>query len=417
MLLYWLLIVFLVGYGLIVAENVLRLNKAATALLSGMGCWLLLSIQAPQQTLAALPTATAEIASIVFFLIGAMTIVEVMDAHDAFEIIALRLQGSSPRKLLIQMAILVFFLSALLDNLTTTILFLSIIRRIVTTKEQRWLYAGIIIIAANAGGAWSPMGDVTTTMLWIAEKVSTVQLIAHLFIPALIALLIPLWWISRQLKETQFSKVQTVRSSIPQTQQILILCSGLLLLISVPFLKTITHLPPYVLMLMNLAVLWVLTEVLHFRKSEVDKGKWSVSGALQKIDIPSVLFFTGILYGVAALEQANWLHKAMEQLNVVSGDNRVTATALGVFSAIIDNVPLVAASIKMFPAASYPNDSAFWQLLAFTTGTGGSLLIIGSAAGVAAMGMEELSFTYYLKKFTLPILLGFLGGVCYLMLI
>jgi Na+/H+ antiporter NhaD/arsenite permease-like protein len=410
------LFLFIVGYALIVTENALRLNKAATALVSGMLCWLLLMLQEEHQATQALVTTTSEIASIVFFLIGAMTIVEVLDTHNAFDVIADRISTNSKVRLLWFISVIAFLLSALLDNLTTTILLVSIIRKILQKEEDRWLFSGMIVIAANAGGVWSPMGDVTTTMLWISERITSWSLIKNLFLPALISFLVPLGFLSFQIKNQLLSTTVKRIANKNNAQSIFLLVSGIALLVSVPVVKALTHLPPFMIMLLALGILWLITEMVHFRKPITEKKQWSVSGALQKIDIPSMLFFTGILYGVAALEQAGWLHLFLKQLENWHSTTTYTAILMGVFSAIIDNVPLVAAGIKMFDLSAIPQDHFFWHLLAFTTGTGGSMLIIGSAAGVAAMGMEKITFTYYLRKFSWLASLGFIAGVVVLLI-
>jgi Na+/H+ antiporter NhaD/arsenite permease-like protein len=310
-----------------------------------------------------------------------------------------------------------FFLSAFLDNLTTTIVMIAVIRRLLTDQKDKLLFAGTIVIAANAGGVWSPMGDVTTTMLWISERVSTLALIKNLFIPSILSVIIPMLIISRAISKINLAKADNQIKANSTLQSKILLVVGLGLLMSIPLMKSITHLPPFILMLFDLAIIWTFTEFLHYKKENEIKQIWTVSSALQKIDVPSILFFSGILFGVGALEQAGWLHRMMDLLNGYLPNYKMNAIFLGVLSAIIDNVPLVAASLKMFSLEVYPLDHPLWHFIAFTSGTGGSLLIIGSAAGVAAMGMENISFGYYLKKFTLVAMLGFLGGIVWLLLV
>lgn len=374
-----------------------------------------------------------EIASILFFLLGAMTIVELIDVHEGFRVITDRIRTTNKVKLLWLISILTFFFSAALDNLTTAIVMISLLRKLIADKPTRWFFAGMVVIAANAGGAWSPIGDVTTTMLWIGGQLSTPVIITHLFIPSLVCAFVPLVVVSFIMKGTverptlSVAEQAHVHPATPFDRK-LIFGLGLLGLLFVPVFKTVTHLPPFMGMMLSLGAIWIVTELLHKRKSYDDRKALSVLYVLRKIDSSSVLFFLGILLAVAALQEvghllimANWLRDTLTDVFAID-------LAIGLLSAIVDNVPLVAASMKMYdiiPAAMVANewdtffvkDGLFWQFLAYCAGTGGSALIIGSAAGVAVMGLEKIDFIWYMKKVSLLALLGYFAGaaVFYLM--
>ena len=367
-----------------------------------------------------------EIASILFFLLGAMTIVELIDAHEGFSVITDRIRTTNKVKLLWLISILTFFFSAALDNLTTAIVMISLLRKLIADKPTRWFFAGMVVIAANAGGAWSPIGDVTTTMLWIGGQLSTPVIITHLFVPSVVCAFVPLLIVSFTMKGNverptlSAAEQGHVHPATPFDRK-LIFGLGLFGLLFVPIFKTVTHLPPFMGMMLSLGAIWIVTELLHKRKSYEDRRSLSVLHVLRKIDSSSVLFFLGILLAVAALQEvghllimANWLRDTLA--NVFAID-----LAIGLLSAIVDNVPLVAASMKMYdivPAAMvakdwdtfFVKDGLFWQFLAYCAGTGGSALIIGSAAGVAVMGLEKIDFIWYLKKVSILAILGYLAG-------
>jgi len=446
------IVLFIIGYILIATEHTIKIDKAATALFMGVACWSLLitgidkipdafhtdfdqwKLLHPENTLGLkgffeyrLEHHIQEISSILLFLMGAMTIVEIIDAHNGFEIITNKITSKKKVTLLWTISILTFFLSAALDNLTTAIVMVSLIRKIIPDKETKWLFGGIIVIAANAGGAWSPIGDVTTTMLWIGGQVSSAGLIQNLFLPALISLLVPVIILSFVLKGNieNFQKNQNTISVTARDQNItLILGLGGLLL--VPVFTTITHLPPFMGIMLSLGILWMVTELLHGRKMDDEKSRLSALSALRKIDMPSVLFFLGILLAVGALQEMGALVQASVWLKNSFNNPYTINILIGLLSAIIDNVPLVAASMGMYPIAEFTSDpwlqhfmhdGVFWEFLAYCAGTGGSILIIGSAAGVAVMGLEKITFGWYFKNIAPWALIGYLaGGAFYILM-
>ncbi|MEX1000674.1 MAG: sodium:proton antiporter NhaD [Crocinitomicaceae bacterium] len=362
-----------------------------------------------------------EIASILFFLLGAMTIVELIDAHEGFSIITDRIKTTNKAKLLWVVCILTFFMSAALDNLTTSIVMISVIRKLIDKKENRWLFGGFIIIAANAGGAWSPIGDVTTTMLWNNGQLpETMVIIVNLIIPSLVALLVPLTVASFFAKGNVKRPEKVIpigdhhNIELPQSEKAFIFFLGLAGLLFVPVWKTMTHLPPYTGMMLSLGVLWTVTELMHGRKSREMKRELSVISVLQKVDTASVLFFLGILMAVAALQEVGHLTTVAGFLDTTMDGNIFSINiSIGLLSAIVDNVPLVAAAQGMYPIASsgtFAESGQFWQFLAYCAGTGGSALIIGSAAGVAVMGLEKISFGWYIKRISLYALIGYFAG-------
>jgi len=343
---------------------------------------------------------------------GAMTIVELVDAHHGFRFITDRIKTRDIRKLLWIICLVTFFLSAILDNLTTAIVMVSLIRKLIHEKEKRLFFAGMIIIAANAGGAWSPIGDVTTTMLWIGGQISSVAIIKSLLAPSLVCLLVPLVYLSIKLKGNlqDDGSYESKKDEVYVKGGKTMLLIGVGGLISVPIFKTVTHLPPFMGMLLALGVLWVVSELINPDLDEAERKQYSAANALSRIDVSSVLFFFGILLAVGALESMLTLHHFAEYLGSVFGDNRIIITLIGVVSAIIDNVPLVAACMGMYSLDTYPMNHMIWEYLAYCAGTGGSLLVIGSAAGVAVMGMEKMDFIWYLKKISFLALIGYLGG-------
>ena len=407
------IILFIAGYLAIAFEHPLRINKAASALLTGVLCWSVFALMGGEKESVAesLSHHLSGIAGILFFLLGAMVIVELIDAHDGFEIITQRIAGTDKRKLVWVIGFITFFLSAILDNLTTTIVMVSLLRKMVPQHKDRLLYAGLIVIAANAGGAWSPIGDVTTTMLWIGHQVTAVNIIIKTFLPSLVCFLIPAFLISRRLKgvlERGSKEQEKLRSTAFERKTVFII--GICSLLFVPVFKTITHLPPYMGIIFGLGLMWVLTEMIHSGKDESEKGLFSVNHALRKVDTPSILFFLGILLAVAALETTGILTSVASSLNRSIGNIKAVTMIIGFLSAIVDNVPLVAAAQGMYPLEQYPTDHYFWEFLAYCAGTGGSILVIGSAAGVAAMGMERIQFGWYLKKIAWLALIGYLVG-------
>ncbi|WP_264480567.1 sodium:proton antiporter NhaD [Psychrobacter sp. I-STPA6b] len=477
-------VVFVIGYLAIALEHNLHIDKAASALLTAVLVWTLLvfgvdTLFAEHATHAATEGVThgamlnielrhhlAEIAEILFFLMGAMVIVELIDAHDGFDVVTSRINTTSATSLLWIIGTLTFFFSALLDNLTTTIVMVSLLRKLVTDKNLRWWFAGIIIICANAGGAWSPIGDVTTTMLWIGNQVTASRIMVDLIVPSIIAAVIPLAILSFKLKGQNIQKpisnvsapltansnylstnphqqadeedVTTVSSHaedghharalpIRPRSRTNVLILGLGALAFVPIFKTVTHLPPYMGILFGVAILWIYTELLHRDKEQHVKRQVTVVGVLSRVDMPSILFFLGILLAVSGLATAGHLTDMAHLLDRSFGNLYIINVFIGLLSSLVDNVPLVAGAMKMYPLLNdaalnglsgdalahqqqFIQDGAFWHFLAYCAGTGGSCLIIGSAAGVAAMGMEKIPFMWYLKRISWLALVGYLAG-------
>ena len=405
-------IIFIVGYLAIAFEQSIKINKAASALLTGVICWAVYSLSGEGDLVSTnLSHHLSEIAGILFFLLGAMVIVELIDAHDGFEIITERIQSTHKKKLVWIIGFITFFLSAILDNLTTTIVMVSLLRKLIPSHKDRLIFAGLVVIAANAGGAWSPIGDVTTTMLWIGHQITTTNIIIKTFLPALICFMVPALIISMQMKgfiEKDESKKEKLFSTGYERKTVFFIGLGCLLF--VPVFKTITHLPPYMGIVFGLGLMWVLTEMVHSGKDESEKGLLSVNHALRKIDTPSILFFLGILLAVSALQSTGVLTSVASSLDRSIGNISIITIIIGFLSAIVDNVPLVAAAQGMYSLDQYPTDHFFWEFLAYCSGTGGSILIIGSAAGVAAMGMERIEFGWYLKKIAGLAILGYLAG-------
>lgn len=425
---------FIVGYALIALEHPLKIDKAATAVLTGVVCWVLLvwgfesmplfsaaegapaDAENPVQYIDhALFEHLGEISGILFFLLGAMTVVELIDAHDGFRVITDRITTTNRVRLLWILSLVSFFLSAVLDNLTTAIVMSALLRRLASRKEDMWLLAGFVIIAANAGGAWSPIGDVTTIMLWIGGQVSASNVITVLFIPSLISLFVPLIIASFLMKGTIKKPAHQEEGShgyhtTPQQQRIIFVL-GVLSLLFVPFFKSLTHLPPFLGILFGLGILWVVTELMHDDHESESRKTLTVVAVLRRIDTPSILFFLGILLAVAALETSGHLELMAGFLDQTFGNIYIINTLIGLLSSIVDNVPLVAATMGMYPLSQFPMDHPFWELLAYCAGTGGSVLIIGSAAGVAAMGVLKINFLWYLRKISLYAMAGYFAGI------
>ena len=426
-----LIVVFVLGYACIALEHKLRVDKAAIALLMFGVIWAIYAsgvLDAVGQLLEHLG-ATCET---LVFLIGAMTIVEIIDSHDGFSIITERITTRSKYRLLWVLAVMTFFLSAILDNMTTSIVLVMMLRRIVPDARDRLLYAAVIVIAANSGGAWSPIGDVTTIMLWTRGNVTTLNLIFALFIPCAVSLLVPAWWLSRRFDRHVVITANTSVGSKPSRGvergfSSVVLVLGVAGLLFVPLFKAITGLPPYVAIMLPLGVLWVVTELFYDHKRTLpEEHKQRVSKLLRRIDMPTILFFLGILMSVAGLQSAGILGSAAQWLDTNVHEVFSISMVIGFFSAIIDNVPLVAACMGMYPvvdaasvaasidpayAASFVQDGIFWLLLTYCAGVGGSMLIIGSAAGVVTMGLEKMDFGWYLRTVTPAMFVGYLAGI------
>jgi Na+/H+ antiporter NhaD/arsenite permease-like protein len=428
---------FVVGYILIVLEHPIRLDKSVPALLMGALTWALISVGNLEVLDHLHQTASLDevllhhlgkTAEILFFLIGAMTIVELIDLHKGFAVITKMVKTQNKVKLLWITSIIAFFLSAILDNLTTTIVMVSLLRKLVPSKVDRLFYISMIIIAANAGGAWSPIGDVTTTMLWIGKKVSTMNLITFLLIPSVVSLVVPLIFASflKGMKGNLSSSDSNLTNKTSHSEKLLssntMLIIGVGGLIFVPIFKTFTHLPPYMGMMLSLGIVWLVSEYIH-PEEKFDKNNkhlFSALHALSRIEMSSILFFLGILLGVGALEsvavialngeKTGFLMNMAMHLQQIVPNQDLVIFLIGIFSAIIDNVPLVAATMGMYPMDQFPMDSKLWLFIAYSAGTGGSMLVIGSAAGVAAMGMEKIDFIWYFKNITWLALIGFIAG-------
>ncbi|KAF3435459.1 hypothetical protein FNV43_RR22548 [Rhamnella rubrinervis] len=406
-------LLFGIGYAGIIFEEFLAFNKSGVGLLMAVSLWVIRSIGAPSTDIAVseLTHASAEVSEIVFFLLGAMTIVEIIDAHQGFKLVTDNITTRKPRTLLWVIGFVTFFLSSVLDNLTSTIIMVSLLRKLVPPSEYRKLLGAVVVIAANAGGAWTPIGDVTTTMLWIHGQISTLETMKNLVLPSAISLAVPLALMSLTSevngKGQDSPNVLASEQMAPRGQ--LVFSVGIGALIFVPVFKALTGLPPFMGILLGLGVLWILTDAIHYGESERQKLK--VPQALSRIDTQGALFFLGILLSVSSLESAGILRELANYLDAHISNVELIASAIGVVSAIIDNVPLVAATMGMYDLTSFPQDSEFWQLIAFCAGTGGSMLVIGSAAGVAFMGMEKVDFFWYLRKVSGFAFAGYAAGI------
>jgi Na+/H+ antiporter NhaD/arsenite permease-like protein len=466
------IVIFVLGYGAIALEHPLKTDKAASALLTGTILWAIYALNA--EGLLSLDLSPAfklisdaatdvmnfihpkvaeehfknvwessvevakephhfilhdlehhlvEVAEILFFLLGAMTIVETVDQHQGFKIITDRITTNSKVKLLWILSFIAFFMSAALDNLTTTIVMLALLRKLIGDQKTRWFFASVIVIAANAGGAWSPIGDVTTIMLWIGGQITAASIIVGIIIPSLINLIVPIsvmsFFMKGDIPRPELSDADKREFTTPKERNLLFFL-GVGALLFVPIFKTVTHLPPFLGMLLGLGVIWTVTEFLHKHKPSEDKRKLTVAGVISKVDIPTIFFFLGILMAVAALQSVGVLAELSTWLDTVTDKNiYVISAAIGILSSIVDNVPLVAGAMGMYPlaeAGAFMVDGTFWHLIAYTAGTGGSILIIGSAAGVAAMGLEKIDFIWYMKNISLWALLGYFAGLAYYIL-
>ncbi|MFO0417384.1 MAG: sodium:proton antiporter NhaD [Pseudomonadota bacterium] len=413
--------IFILGYAAITLEHSIKINKAASALVTGILCWTIYMLGGADALAVnhALLEHMGELSGILFFLLGAMVIVELIDAHDGFDIITSRISTDKKRPLLWIVATLAFFLSALLDNLTTTIVIVTLLRKLLAEREDRLLFTGITVIAANAGGVWSPMGDVTTTMLWIGGQISVIPTITSLIIPSMVCLIVPLIAVSSRLNGSFVAPLTRAQDHLSSSLfgRNAVFWIGVATLLFVPVFKTLTHLPPFMGILLGLGVMWVVTELIHSEKNEAEKGVLSVNHAIRKIDTPSILFFLGILLAISALQTSGILGDVARWLDARVGNVVAIGLIIGLLSAVFDNVPLVAAVQAMYPITQYPMDDFFWQFLAYTSGTGGSALIIGSAAGIAAMGLEKINFFWYLRTISLLALIGYLSGAAVFVLL
>lgn len=415
------IVVFIVGYLLIALESVLEINKAVPALLMCVACWTLYACGGfgGEETSEQLLKHLGDTCEILFFLMGAMTIVEIVDANGGFYFVKRTLATSSKRALLWRIVMMTFFLSAILDNLTTSIVMIMVLRKLVANHNDRMLFGGMIVIAANAGGAFSPIGDVTTIMLWIRGMISTQGVLSHLFLPSVVSVAVSALCIQHWLKGGLEVPVNDSdrEGSVSAFDRNLMLVVGVGGLIFVPVFRMLTDLPPFMGILLALGVLWLISEYRLNRTAVLtaDSSRLRVTTLLSRIDMATILFFLGILLAVATLQETHVLTAFGQWLNVASDGNHYLVTGIiGAVSSVVDNVPLVAGCMEMYPIAAvgdYAQDGLFWQLLAYCAGVGGSMLIIGSAAGVVVMGLEKITFGWYLKRFSWVALLGYLSGI------
>jgi Na+/H+ antiporter NhaD/arsenite permease-like protein len=408
--------IFIIAYAAIAFEHPIKINKSASALVGAGLLWTVYAVLKGDPALIdqQLNESVSGTAQIVFFLIGAMTIVEVIDAHNGFEVITSLIRTRSQVTLMWLVGFVTFFLSAILDNMTTTIVMISLMKKLLDNQDDRLFFASMIVIAANAGGAWSAIGDVTTTMLWIGGQITPLAIVKGVFLASLINLVVSLAVVAWLLKGRMVvappgQKDESFRTTLFERNLTFYMGLGILLL--VPAFKTVTHLPPFMGILFGLGILWVVGELVHRHKEDDEKTHLSLVGALRRIDMTSIVFFIGILLAVAALERAHVLEMLAKWLDATVGRLDVIVILLGLLSAVVDNVPLVAASMGMYGLNQYPPDSFLWEFVAYCAGTGGSILIIGSASGVAAMGLERIHFFWYVKRISGLALLGYFGGV------
>ena len=413
-----LVIIFVVAYLFIALEEPTRINKSAAALIGAGVLWTVyaLGTGTPERIDEELAGSLSQTAQIAFFLLGAMTIVEVVDAHDGFTVITSRLRTTTMGTLVWFLSGVTFFLSAALDNLTTTIVMVSLAGKLLQHREDRLPIVGMIIISANAGGAWSPIGDVTTTMLWIGGQVTTGAIVTKLMLPSLVNMLVPLAIVGTGMRgkpivgPKPLEHAAEVPPKSPPFERNLMFVLGVTTLLAVPVFKAVTHLPPYMGILLGLGVVWAVGDYTHRNKTRAEQEKVTIAHALKRIDMSAITFFIGILLAVATLEHsgvlagiAGWLDRTIGRIDVI-------VLVFGLLSAVVDNVPMVAAGMGMYPMATFPTDSFLWEFMAYCAGTGGSILIIGSAAGVAAMGMERIDFLWYMRRFSVLALIGYFAG-------
>lgn len=406
----WLVITFAVGYTLITFEHIAKINKATIALLTAVICWSIVFItnNGEINQLGPFCEELANISQVVFFLLGALAVVEIINVHNGFKILSDCVLLRSKRSLLWLVTLITFFLSSILDNLTTTVVMLSILRKIIVDENDRWVIGGAVVIAANAGGAWTPIGDVTTTMLWIGGQLTTISMVKELFFPSIICSAVSCTLLMPLLKGKLPPKDPTIVEQKVDPIGWLLFFLGLGLLVFVPIFKLLTGLPPFMGILLALSVLWLVTDICH--RSHTDREQLKVPHVLSQIDLSGILFFLGILLAVSALHSSGLLTSLAHWLDSAVGNTTLIALFIGLASAVIDNVPLVAAAMGMYDVSVYPTDSAFWQLIAYCAGTGGSILIVGSAAGIVFMGMEGVNFVWYLRRISLAALIGYLAG-------
>ncbi len=417
-----LMILFVLAYMAIALEHPLGVNKSASALLGAGLLWTCYAVMIgdPQRVGDELGESLMGTAQIVFFLIGAMTIVEVVDAHNGFEVITQRIQTRSLSSLMWLVGFVTFFLSAILDNLTTTIVMVSLMKKLLDRREDRLFFAGMIIIAANAGGAWTPIGDVTTTMLWIGGQITSLEIMKGLLIPSLANLLVPLaftaLWLKGKKVIAPVAANEEAQIATSTFERNLMFFLGLGILVAVPAFKTWTHLPPFMGVLLGLGLLWLVGDLVHRHKDDDVRQPLTLAHALSRIDMGSIVFFIGILLSVATLEHTHVLSSLARWMDQAIGRQDLIVLVIGLASAVVDNVPLVAASMGMYSLADFPTDSFLWVFMAYCAGTGGSILIIGSAAGVAAMGLEKIAFGWYVRKISGLALVGYFSGAVLYML-
>lgn len=420
-------ITFIAGYILIALEKQIGINKTAIALVLGIVLWVLALHHTTGDINSQIVEHLGDTAEILFYLLGAMAVVQWVDTHEGFSLITQYIRTKKKRKLLWIIAFLTFFMSSVLDNLTSSIVMIMLLQKLISEQRDRWIFGSIVILAANAGGAWTPIGDVTTIMLWIHDNITSVNVIRHLFLPSLVSLLIPLsiasFWLKGDIQPMQDNH-SFVRLAITRKEQITILAVGIAGLLFVPVFKELTELPPFMGIMLALGGIWIYSERLYHRKKGISPDKiHDIPSILTKIDYSTLLFFLGILMAVAALQVVGILDQMANFLNTTLHNVYFITAIIGFLSSIIDNVPLVAAAMDMYPLAladgnalspymlNFTTDGAFWELLAYCAGVGGSILIIGSAAGVVVMGMERISFTWYLKHITWIAVLGYLAGI------
>ncbi|MCF8155608.1 MAG: sodium:proton antiporter NhaD [Rhodoferax sp.] len=411
-----LIAIFVITYAAIALEHPLKVNKSGSALVGAGLLWTIYALSVGDAHLVGeqLGESLMGTAQIVFFLMGAMTIVEVVDAHHGFDVITTRIKTKKLSTLIWLVGFVTFFLSAILDNLTTTIVMISLMRKLLAKHDDRLFFAGIIVISANSGGAWSPIGDVTTTMLWIGGQVTSLAIVKGVLLPSLISMLVPLTIMAYVLRGQRVvapaPEQTTEKLNTSAFERNLMFFLGLGILAAVPVFKTVTHLPPFMGILFGLGILWVVGDLVHRNMDEGTRQPLTLVHAMSRIDMASLVFFIGILLSVATLEHTHILTALAQWLDKTIGHQAVIVMLIGVASAIVDNVPLVAAAMGMYSLTQYPPDHFFWEFLAYCAGTGGSILIIGSAAGVAAMGLEKIHFFWYVKRISGLALLGYLTG-------
>ena len=411
-----LIVIFVIVYAAIAFEHPLKINKSASALVGAGLLWTIYAVMSGDQAAISheLSETLISTSQIVFFLMGAMTIVELIDAHNGFQVVTDRIKTTKLSSLMLLVCFVTFFLSAILDNLTTTIVMISLVKKLLAKRDDRLIFAGMIVIAANAGGAWSPIGDVTTTMLWIGGQITPLNIITGLFLPSVVNLIIPAaitaWMLRGKIVEAPKIINHNSNDLTTAGERAVVFWLGLGVLVAVPVFKTTTHLPPFMGVLFGLGILWVVADRMHKNKDDDEKRELTLSHALTRIDLGSIIFFIGILLAVATLEHTHLLSQLATWLSDTVGRLDVIVVLIGLISALVDNVPLVAAAMGMYDLESYPADSFLWEFLAYCAGTGGSILIIGSAAGVAAMGLEKIDFIWYLKKISALAFVGYIAG-------